>query len=89
VALEDRSGRIDRTKIEHVWAQVADDIRADIDSGQLAVGHRLPSEDELAVQYGVARMTVRRALDKLVSENKVVRLRGRGTYVKPPGDERS
>lgn len=89
MALDDRSGRIDRTKIEHVWAQVADDIRTDIDSGELASGHRLPSEDELAVQYGVARMTVRRAIDKLVSENKVVRLRGRGTYVKPSGDERS
>jgi GntR family transcriptional regulator len=89
VALEDRTGRIDRTKIEHVWAQVADDIRADVDSGRVAAGHRLPSEDELAVQYGVARMTVRRALDQLVSEDKVVRLRGRGTYVKPPGDVRS
>jgi GntR family transcriptional regulator len=89
VALEDRSGRIDRTKIEHVWAQLADDIRADIDSGQLAAGHRLPSEDELAVQYGVARLTVRRALDTLIGEDKIVRLRGRGTYVKPPGDERS
>jgi GntR family transcriptional regulator len=82
VTLDDRSGRIDRTKIEHVWAQVAADIRADIETGELAAGHRLPNEDELAAQYGVARMTVRRAISVLVADGLVVVLRGRGTYVR-------
>jgi DNA-binding GntR family transcriptional regulator len=78
----DRSDRIDRTKIEHVWAQVADDLRERIDAGELAAGHRLRSEQDLAEEYGVARLTVRRAISVLVEEGRLIVLRGRGTYVK-------
>lgn len=77
----ERADRIDRTRIEHVWEQVAADLRARIDGGELAAGHRLPSEDDLAVEYGVARMTVRKAIAELVTEERLVVLRGRGTYV--------
>jgi GntR family transcriptional regulator len=81
VAWDDRSGRIDRTKPEHLWAQVAADLRADIERGQLGPGARLPAEQDLADLYGVARLTIRRAVAELVSEGKLVILRGRGTYV--------
>jgi hypothetical protein len=40
---------------------------------------------QLAAQYGVARLTVRRAIRELVDEERLVILRGRGTYVKQPG----
>jgi DNA-binding GntR family transcriptional regulator len=39
---------------------------------------RLPSEAELAVQYGVARVTVRRAIALLRERGKVVTVHGRG-----------
>jgi DNA-binding GntR family transcriptional regulator len=84
MTLDDRSGRIDHTKPEHLWAQVAADIRADITTGRLAPGARLPGEIDLAAQYGVARLTVRRAIAELVTEERLVVLRGRGTYVSPP-----
>jgi DNA-binding GntR family transcriptional regulator len=84
MTLDDRSGRIDHAKPEHIWAQVAADIRADISAGQLAPGAKLPGEIELAAQYGVARLTVRRAIRELVDEGRLVILRGRGTYVKQP-----
>ncbi|HUA29554.1 MAG TPA: GntR family transcriptional regulator [Streptosporangiaceae bacterium] len=84
MTLEDRSGRIDHAKPEHIWAQVAADIRADITTGRLASGAKLPGEIELAAQYGVARLTVRRAIRELVAEDRLVILRGRGTYVKQP-----
>jgi GntR family transcriptional regulator len=82
MTLEDRSGRIDHAKPEHIWAQVAADIRADIAAGRLSPGAKLPGEIELAGQYGVARLTVRRAIRELVAEDRLVILRGRGTYVK-------
>jgi GntR family transcriptional regulator len=82
MTLDDRSGRIDHTKPEHIWAQVAADIRADITTGRLAPGAKLPGEIELATQYGVARLTVRRAIAELVAEQRLVVLRGRGTYVR-------
>jgi DNA-binding GntR family transcriptional regulator len=51
-------------------------------TGRLAPGAKLPGEIELAAQYGVARLTVRRAIRELVAEERLVILRGRGTYVK-------
>jgi GntR family transcriptional regulator len=76
VSLEDRSGRIDRSRPLLLSEQVADDLRADITSGE-TIG-RLPGEHELAAQYGVSRVTVRRAVAILISEGT---LRGRGTFV--------
>src|SRR5258708_31999686 len=84
MTLDDRSGRIDHTKPEHIWAQVAADIRADVTTGRLAPGAKLPGEVELAAQYGVARLTVRRAIRELVGEQRPVTLPGPGTYYKPP-----
>lgn len=47
----------------------------------LAADARLPSELELADQYGVSRDTIRRAIQQLVNEGRVVVLHGRGTWV--------
>lgn len=83
VALDDRSARINHGSAAVVSVQVAADIEADIDAGQLAPDTRLPSEAELAVQYGVARVTVRRALELLRDRGKVVTVHGRGSFVTP------
>jgi len=47
------------------------------------VGERLPSERELSLRWGVARMTIRHATDTLVSEGLVERRHGSGTYIAP------
>jgi GntR family transcriptional regulator len=47
-------------------------------------GDRVPPERELAEMWGVARMTLRRALDELVAEGLIVRQQGRGTFVARP-----
>lgn len=47
------------------------------------VGDRLPSERELGLRWGVARMTVRHAMDALVAEGLIERRHGSGTYVVP------
>lgn len=47
------------------------------------VGDRLPSERELSLRWGAARMTVRAAMDGLVAEGLVERRHGSGTYVVP------
>ena len=83
MSLDDRSGRINHGSARPVPAQVAADIAEDIDSGALAPDTRLPSEMELSAQYGVARVSVRRAIEQLRERGKVVTVHGRGTYVAP------
>ncbi len=47
-------------------------------------GSAAPSERELVARFGVARMTVRQALDVLVNEGRLERVPGRGTFVTHP-----
>lgn len=56
-------------------------LKERIASGEWQPGDRLPNEWELARQYGVAYMTVRHAMGKLVAEGYVHRTKGRGTFV--------
>ncbi len=56
-------------------------LRQQIGRGAYAAGTPLPTEEELCEQYGVSRITVRRALQDLASQGFVERRQGRGTYV--------
>jgi GntR family transcriptional regulator len=49
----------------------------------LAPGEQLPVERELAQRLGVARMTLRRAVDALVADARLIRRQGSGTFVAP------
>ena len=50
----------------------------------LTVGEAMPPERLLSVELGVARMTLRRAMDDLVAEGYLSRQQGRGTFVAAP-----
>lgn len=77
-----RADRIDHNGPELVWEQVRDDLLADLDSGELPPGARLPSEQALADDvYGVSRPTVRRAIAALVEQGRLTVVHGRGTFV--------
>ncbi len=52
-----------------------------IRSGRWRAGDRAPSENELSEQFGVSRMTARRALDHLAQAGHIVRRRGAGSFV--------
>ena len=68
---------------------LADELRADITSGRLQPGERLPPEPELCVKTGVSRSTVREALRLLASQHLIVTTRGvtGGSFVSHPDDE--
>lgn len=66
--------------LKHV--QVREHVRSLIE--QLPAGAAAPSERELVARFGVARMTVRQALDALVVEGLLERIPGRGTFVTQP-----
>lgn len=64
------------------YAQMAADLRAMIEAGDLAPGAPLPSEPELAERYGLSRTSVRNGIRLLVGWGLVVVERGRGTFVR-------
>jgi len=66
------------------YIQIAEQLRTRIASGQYPVGSRIPTENELAQSLGVSRPTVRHALDLLTAEERLVRVKGSGTFVAQP-----
>ena len=70
------------------YRQLAAILKARIARGDWTEGRPIASETRLVQEYGIARTTVRRALDVLVEEQVVWKVQGRGTYVgQPPAAE--
>jgi GntR family transcriptional regulator len=67
-----------------LYRQLADLLLSELQAGRIAVGHRLPSEPELARSHGIGRPTVRQALDQLEKWGVVERRRGAGTFARAP-----
>ncbi|MFE7935502.1 GntR family transcriptional regulator [Streptomyces sp. NPDC057456] len=61
--------------------QIADELKAAIERGEYAPGARLPGENALAEQYGVASLTARRALKILSTEGLIETKKGAGARV--------
>jgi GntR family transcriptional regulator len=67
-----------------IYVQIVDYIAAHIESGEWRPGHRLPSERDLAERWGVAYLTIRKAMAELRERHLIVSVQGRGTYVIEP-----
>lgn len=67
-----------------LYRQVAEQLRQLFDSGEFAVGDRLPPERELAERMGISRPTIREALIALEVEGRVRIRVGSGIYVTEP-----
>lgn len=78
-------GRIDRDNGVPPYEQIAHLLRIAVTSRRLAPGERLPAETKLAEHFGVARMTVRRALQQLRGQGLLVPAPGRGLAVRSAG----
>ncbi|MCD0505422.1 GntR family transcriptional regulator, partial [Bordetella petrii] len=63
------------------YARIKQHIIENIESGQWAVNEQVPSENQLAAQFDVSRMTARRAILELTQDGMLVRSQGLGTFV--------
>jgi len=72
---------LDRGSPIPLYFQVAQQIEAAIEAGDVKPGETISSEFELAEQLGVSRPTIRQAIQQLVIKGYVVRRRGIGTVV--------
>lgn len=70
-----------RADNRHLYLQVIDKIKQNIEKGIFKEKERLPSEFDLSKQLGVSRATLREALRILEEENIIVRRHGVGTFV--------
>ena len=77
---------IQAIKVQRLYLQVAEQLQAMIESGALEAGSRLPSERDLAGQFGVSRPTIREAMIALEIAGLVEVRSGSGVYVLEQGD---
>ena len=67
-----------------LYSRVETVLAGEITDGDLKVGDQVPTEDSLITRFGVSRITVRRAIQNLVSRGLVEIRRGKGTFVAEP-----
>src|SRR5690554_2372587 len=79
--------QIDRNSDIPLYVQIKQKLDKRIK--KLSPHMKIPSEPELAKKYQISRSTAKRAIDRLISERKVYRIQGRGTFVAPPEIVRS
>jgi GntR family transcriptional regulator len=76
--------KLNRESSQTLTSQIEEIIRDGIDNGVWLPGSSIPSERELSSMYGLSRMTVRHAIDRLVISGLLYRANGKGTYVNEP-----
>jgi GntR family transcriptional regulator, transcriptional repressor for pyruvate dehydrogenase complex len=70
-----------KVKVSNLTDQVTAVLNTRIAEGQLSAGSRLPTEQDLSVEFGVSRTVVREAISRLKSEGLVETRQGAGGFV--------
>ncbi len=79
-----KSSRIHRDSPLPLYHQLKQVLLEQIADGTWKPGELIPGEQELQTTFGLSRTTVRQALRELELDGKVIRYRGRGTFVNTP-----
>jgi len=72
---------VDRKNQEKLYIQIMRLLVDEIGKGTWGIGDRIPSEDELAVRFGVSKITIRQAISNLAADGYLMKVQGRGTFV--------
>jgi len=70
------------------YIQLATLFRRRIEQGVWKTGQQIPTVDDLSAECGVARATIRQALDQIEMEGLIERFRAKGTFVRQAPQER-
>lgn len=87
--LIDSAGPLSKDDPTPLYLQLQKLLRDAIDARVATADEAIPTERDLAERFDVSRITVRKAIDGLVSEGMVSRRRGAGTFVTAPRVEKS
>jgi GntR family transcriptional regulator len=80
-SLDQLLGRLDPNSSQPLYQQLQRALREAIDKRVLGPDDALPSERQLAADLGISRITVRKAIDGLISEGLLVSRQGAGNFV--------
>lgn len=69
-----------------LWSQLYDVLVERIQNGTYKEGEMLPTELDIVTEFEVSRMTVRQAMNKLITDEYIERVRGKGTTVLKKND---
>lgn len=75
-------------KKKPIFEKIAEDIRKKVNEGYYVTAQKLPSEYDLADEYNISRLTVRKAINLLINQNVLIKLSGKGTYVIKPHEQK-
>ncbi|MFJ4845987.1 GntR family transcriptional regulator [Streptomyces sp. NPDC088733] len=84
VSTDDPADLIDHESGRPIYMQLADIVAGQIEAGALVPDRPIPAETRLAEEYGVARLTARRAVRELRERGLVYTVQGKGTFVQQP-----
>lgn len=70
--------------VECLHTKVTEYVKKRISSGEYRVGSKIPTEEELSKELRVSRPTVSKALETLVRDGFLKRIRGKGSFVTKP-----
>lgn len=87
--LIERLGPLEKSDPTPLYLQLQKVLRQAIAEDMLKPEEAIPAERDLAEEFAVSRITVRKAIGGLVSDGLVARRRGAGTFVTPPRVEKS
>jgi DNA-binding GntR family transcriptional regulator len=73
---------LNRGSFVPLYLQIKRWLLDEMESGRWPEGDAIPSEAWIAEQCGVSRMTARQAMNELRMEGRIVRERGRGSFVR-------
>lgn len=85
--MDDQGPVVDPSSPVYVYVQVADAIEAEVRAGRLPVGARLPGEQDLATQYGIAKGTARRVAEELRDRGLALTVPNKGTFITQPPED--
>lgn len=69
------------SKRQTIYQEVAQELLRRIQTDYYSVAQKLPSEYDLAKDFDVSRLTIRKAIDELIKMGVVMKSRGKGTYI--------
>ncbi|MFS7399264.1 GntR family transcriptional regulator, LSA1692 subfamily [Carnobacterium maltaromaticum] len=69
------------TNKQGIYIEVAEQLHERIQNETYSAAQKLPSEYELAKEFKVSRLTIRKAVDELIKKDILIKYKGKGTYI--------